>query len=264
MTFDDYRFVIRDVYLLSDDEASTAFWSMFFERRSSRITVTNDVVGIGPGSALVSYFESVGFVNAFDTEGSRSAFLELNSTYTNFTENYCVPGTAFNVSVNLREDVAVSYFGGLDDRTSDRIAFTRSPRMLDGRSLSTLAVTPEYRMQLEEIIIRNGGRIDYGDNLVFTSCASIRPHLPPIILNFAESDGTVKGRFRFEPAHYTKIVDGDRCELHLGLVPVGRGPLNREEPRIIHSPAVQVDFLRFETVNVRFTDQQISFCKSSL
>ena len=206
--------------------------------------------GIGPGSALVRNIGSVDVIWHMSCSADQPMGLVLNSSLDWFNSVACTPGTVLTIPASSRYDVGVSASVG------DRNYTVQDVYVVAGSDLVDLIAEIPQRLWIA--IVRQLANFGVSVNLrrfqpsrTFSNCKEIRRNLPPIDLVFAS------GNLTLYPHDYIRMVDSDdRCEILLST---------RDASFIGYSTdPLRINPILLKGTNVRFTNDQMSFCESAI
>jgi hypothetical protein len=207
-------------------------------------------LGIGPGSALVRNIGSVDVIWQMAGSADQPVALVLNSSLDWFNSVACTPETVITIPASLQYDVGVSASVG------DRNYTIQDVYVVAGSDLIDLIAEIPQRLWLA--ILRKLANFGVSVNMrrsqpsrTFSNCQEIRRNLPPIDFTFSA------GTLTLYPQDYIRMVDSDdHCEILLDSREIG-------SVRVSTAP-LRINPILFKGTNVRFTNDQMSFCESAI
>jgi hypothetical protein len=192
-------------------------------------------IGIGPSSHLVSLHNSVDFVR-----GPNGGQLMLGTSEERFFGDHCLPNSCVRFQARANESIVSTEASMLAQRRI--VSFAASDYVLAFSPedfVLTFSTNPAF---FDFIEIPNG---NHRPVIIGTPCGARRASLPDITVSFET------GHLVLTPEDYTRMIDGDRCELLVSF-----------DLHLTGTSTVHMNPLLIPNMNLRITNQEILLCES--
>ena len=216
---------------------------------------TPNLLGIGPGSDLVAEAGSIDLIRFHP--GWTGSQIILGSDQSNFSRNFCAPGSLLNIPVF---QLSYNTFRATSHWFTDLTMRIETPATTGGQVIShnwnafisysnKLMIVPPSSMTPILAMIGPLSESSSGQ-LLFSNCTFIREQLPVVTLDFGGV--TSAGQLRLYPDDYTRPVDGEHDICDLLIAP--------DRNVVAVDTAFKFNPLLLHAVNFRTTPDHILLC----
>jgi hypothetical protein len=192
-------------------------------------------IGIGPGSHLVLLHNSVDFVR-----GPNGGRLMLGTSEERFIGDHCLPNSCVRFQARANESIVSADASMLAQRREVLLGPSDYVLCLSPEDFAlTFSTTPAF---FDFIDLPNG---NHRPMIIGAPCGARRASLPNITVSFETGDLVLA------PEDYTRMIDGDMCELLVSL-----------NLHLTGTSTVHMNPLLIPNMNLRITNEEILLCEA--